>query len=302
MNSHDEFSIQKRAYCKINLTLDIKGVRADGYHEVDMIMQTIPLYDVVTIQKNSHLSRGKIILSSNAKWMPADSKNSAYKAANMLLKDYDKIDTAIEIFIDKRIPGCGGLGGSSADAAAVLLGMNELFELGLTINELCNYAGKIGADVPFLLKEGAAIATGIGTKLEYIEPLTDCILLLVNSGVEISTPESYKLYDNLLMQGKIPKEAHQSSGEAVKAMRLGIDELSEKMKNVLEYPAFFMNPSLKLIKNELKGFGANAAMMSGSGGTMFGIFSKDNIISAVKAQQEFAKRGWFSYLCNLEKF
>lgn len=292
--------IEKKAYCKINLTLDIKGVREDKYHLVDMIMQTVPLYDVVTLQKAEFGNRS-IKLESNAKWLPTDNKNTAYKAAQMLMNDFEKIDSEINIFIDKRVPACGGLGGSSADAAAVLLGINDLFELGLSVEELYPYAAKIGADVPFLLKKGAAIATGIGTELEYIEPLTDCILLLVNSGVEISTPESYKLYDELLVKNMIPDSAHQDSEKAAGAMKKGIEILSGYMKNVLEYPAFYMNPSLEKIKNELKGFGAQGAMMSGSGGTMFGIFTKDNIKSAVVAQQEFGKRGWFSFLCNLEK-
>lgn len=294
-------AVQRKAYCKINLTLDIKGIREDKYHEVDMIMQTIPLYDVVTIQKNPNLSQGEIKLTSNANWVPTNIKNTAFKAAQMLMNDFSKIDTALEIFIDKRVPGCGGLGGSSADAAAVLLGVNELFELGLDVEELYPYASKIGADVPFLLKSGAAIASGTGTKLKYIEPLSDCVLLLVNSGVEISTPESYKLYDELMAQGKIPEEAHQSSSEATVFMEQGIEAFADKMKNVLEFPAFYINPSLEIIKKEIKDMGATASMMSGSGGTMFGIFSKKNILDAVRAQQEFGKRGWFSFICNLEK-
>ena len=293
MTAIDKNSVQIKAYCKINLTLDIKGIREDKYHEVDMIMQTIPLYDVVTIQKNHNFSQEKIKMTSNAQWVPTDIKNTAYKAAQMLMNDFKKIDTGIDIFIDKRVPGCGGLGGSSADAAAVLLGINDLFELGLSIEELYPYASKIGADVPFLLKSGAAIAGGTGTDLKYIEPLTDCILLLVNSGIEISTPESYKLYD--------PENAHQSSIEAVALMEQGIEALADKMKNVLEFPAFYTNPSLEIIKKEIKDMGATASMMSGSGGTMFGIFSKKNILDAVRAQQEFGKRGWFSFICNLEK-
>lgn len=301
MTAIDKNSVQIKAYCKINLTLDIKGIREDKYHEVDMIMQTIPLYDVVTIQKNPNFSQEKIKMTSNAQWVPTDIKNTAYKAAQMLMNDFEKIDTGIDIFIDKRVPGCGGLGGSSADAAAVLLGINDLFELGLSIEELYPYASKIGADVPFLLKSGAAIAGGTGTDLKYIEPLTDCILLLVNSGIEISTPESYKLYDVLMEQGKIPENAHQSSAEAAALMEQGIEALADKMKNVLEFPAFYTNPSLEIIKKEIKDMGATASMMSGSGGTMFGIFSKKNILDAVRAQQEFGKRGWFSFICNLEK-
>lgn len=292
-------SVTVKAYCKINLSLDIKGLRSDGKHEVDMCMQSVPLFDIVEIKKVPSKTKN-IILKSSAAWVPTDSKNTAYKAAELLARDFAEIDCGTEIFIDKRVPGCGGLGGSSADAAGVLLGMNELYELGLSLEVLQQYGAQIGADVPFLLKYGAAIATGTGTDLKYIEPLREGYLLLVNSGSEVSTAEAYKLYDKLEASGKVPYEAHQSAEDMAKAMSEGLRAIVGKTKNVLEYPAFELVPGIKKIKDELAELGAEVSMMSGSGATVFGIFESDN--KSLAARKFFEKRGWFTFLCDLSLF
>ena len=292
-------SVTVKAYCKINLSLDIKGLRSDGKHEVDMCMQSVPLFDIVEIKKVPSKTKN-IILKSSEAWVPTDSKNTAYKAAELLARDFAEIDCGTEIFIDKRVPGCGGLGGSSADAAGVLLGMNELYELGLSLEVLQQYGAQIGADVPFLLKYGAAIATGTGTDLKYIEPLRDGYLLLVNSGSEVSTAEAYKLYDKLEASGKVPYEAHQSAEDMAKAMSEGLHAIVGKTKNVLEYPAFELVPGIKKIKDELAELGAEVSMMSGSGATVFGIFESEN--KSLVARKFFEKRGWFTFLCDLSLF
>ncbi|MBR3934176.1 MAG: 4-(cytidine 5'-diphospho)-2-C-methyl-D-erythritol kinase [Clostridia bacterium] len=292
-------SVTVKAYCKINLSLDIKGLRPDGKHEVDMCMQSVPLFDIVEIKKIPSKEK-KIVLKASESWIPTDCKNTAYKAAELLVKDFAQIDCGTEIFIDKRVPWCGGLGGSSADAAGVLLGMNELYALGLSLGELQQYGAQIGADVPFLLKYGAAIATGTGTDLKYIEPLKEGFLLLVNSGLEVSTAEAYKLYDKFEASGKVPHEAHQSAEEMAKAMSEGLLSIVGKTKNVLEYPAFEIVPGIKKIKDELIEAGAIVSMMSGSGATVFGIFASEQ--KAILAKNLFEKRGWFTFLCDLCQF
>lgn len=292
-------SVTVKAYCKINLSLDIKGVRSDGKHEVDMVMQSLPLYDILEIRK-IEASNNEIILRTNAEWVPTDNRNTAYKAAELLRRDFSQIDCGTEIFIDKRVPGCGGLGGSSSDAAGVLIGMNELYGLELSLEELQKYGAQIGADVPFLLKYGAAIATGTGTELKYIEPLREGVLLLVNSGAEVSTKEAYKLYDILEESGRIPYEAHTNAEETAEAMVKGLDALAGKMKNVLEFPAFCMVPEISNIKNEIAEAGATVAMMSGSGATVFGIFKNDQKDKALKAREMFNERGWFTFICDFE--
>lgn len=293
-------SITVKAYCKINISLDIKGLREDGKHEVDMILQTIPLYDLITIKKRKE-ANGGIHIESNASWVPKDNKNTAFKAAELLLKDFLNNEESVDIYIDKKVPPCGGLGGSSSDAAGVLLGMNELFELGLNLQELQNYGAQIGADVPFLLKYGAAIATGTGTDLQYIQPLKEGILLLVNSGAEVSTALAYRLYDTIEQDGGIPKEAHVDAAEVAKAMACGLAATVPKMKNVLEYPAFSMRPELELIKGELLKAGAAATMMSGSGGSVFGIFYPKDADKAYEMSKELEGRGWFTFVCDFDK-
>ena len=292
-------SVTVKAYCKINLSLDIKGVRSDGKHEVDMVMQSLPLYDILEIRK-IEASNNEIMLRTNAEWVPTDNRNTAYKAAELLRRDFSQIDCGTEIFIDKRVPGCGGLGGSSSDAAGVLIGMNELYGLELSLEELQKYGAQIGAEVPFLLKYGAAIATGTGTELKYIEPLREGVLLLVNSGAEVSTKEAYKLYDILEESGRIPYEAHTNAEETAEAMVKGLDALAGKMKNVLEFPAFCMVPEISNIKNEIAAAGATVAMMSGSGATVFGIFKNDQKDKALKAREKFNERGWFTFICDFE--
>ena len=292
-------NVTVKAYCKINISLAIKGLREDGKHEVDMIMQSLPLHDVIEMKKIPSQSK-EIVLKSNAEWVPTDSKNTAYKAAQLLAENFSQVDCGTEIFIDKKVPGCGGLGGSSADAAGVLLGMNDLFDLGLPIEELQEYGAQIGADVPFLIRYGAAIATGTGTTLKYVEPLKEGILLLVNSGAEVSTAEAYKTYDELEKNGEIPSEAHQAAKDTANAMKNGLDALVGKTKNVLEYPAFYLQPGIENIKKEISELGAAVSMMSGSGATVFGIFRKKDEEKVVKAQKVFEKRGWFTYICDFE--
>ena len=293
-------SVEIKAYCKINLALDIKGRRSDGYHEVEMILQTIPLYDTVILHRTPASEwRKPVTITSNATWLPQDEKNTAYRAAYLLARDFPKIDTGTEIFINKKVPRCGGLGGSSTDAAAVLNGMNQLYDLGLTAGDLLPYAAQIGADVPFLLTPGAAIATGIGTELHYIEPLCDGILLLVNPNIDICTPEAYRVYDFLEAKGEIPQEAHPDVAGIVRAMAKRWEQLSSKMKNVLEYPAFYLHPELLKLKESIRESGAAAVLMSGSGATFFGIFRREDTARAGRAEEYFREKGYFTFMSEM---
>lgn len=290
-------SVEIKAYCKINLALDIKGLRSDGYHEVEMILQTIPLCDTVILRRTAASEwRKPVTITSNATWLPQDEKNTAYRAAYLLARDFPEIDTGTEIYINKKVPRCGGLGGSSTDAAAVLNGMNQLYNLGLSVADLLPYAAQIGADVPFLLTPGAAIATGIGTELHDIEPLRDGILLLVNPNIDICTPEAYRVYDFLEAKGEIPQKAHPDIGGVAYAMTKCREQLSCKMKNVLEYPAFYLHPELLEVKELIRESGASAVLMSGSGATFFGIFRGEDADAAARAEECFREKGYFTYM------
>ena len=291
-----------KAYCKINLALDIRGKRPDGYHDVAMILQTIPLYDLVQIRRIPYSAgEQEVRLRSNACWLPAQENNTAFQAAQFLLKDYGRRGTGaitddLEIYIDKRIPRCGGLGGSSADAAAVLNGLNALYNLKIPLEKLCAYAAKVGSDVPFLLKTGAAVATGTGTTLRYIEPFKAGSLLLVNPHIEISTPEAYRTYDALFDRGNVPQDAHPEIALLEEAMASGLDAMAGNMKNVLEYPAFYLHPQLAEMKKELIRAGAAAALMSGSGSTLYGIFRQGEYSLAARASASFRQKGYFTFL------
>lgn len=289
--------VEIRAYCKINLALDILRLREDGYHEVEMVLQTIPLWDTVTLRRTAGSEwRKPVTITSNAQWLPQDEKNTAYRAAYLLARDFSRVDTGTEIHIEKKVPRCGGLGGSSADAAAVLKGMNQLYDLGLSDETLLQYAAQIGSDVPFLLRSGAAVATGTGTELRYIEPFRDGILLLVNPNIDICTPEAYRVYDFLEARGEIPSGAHPDILETVRSMQQSIEKLSEKMKNVLEYPAFYLHPELAELKASLLKHGASAALMSGSGATFFGFFRKGEAQAALQAADFFQGKGYFTFV------
>ncbi len=298
MNGMNADRLTIDAYCKINISLDIKGIRDDGYHDVEMILQTIPLCDHITLRKgakrkNASYASKAATLRSNAEWLPCDGRNTALKAAVLLAEDFGRIDTETEIYIDKKIPRCGGLGGSSADAAAVLIGMNRLYDLKLTYEDLCRYAARIGSDVPFLLKYGAAVATGTGTELKYIEPFTGGILLLVNPNIQVSTPEAYKKYDLL----DVPESERPDTGKVIRAMKGSAKELGAVIKNVLEYTAFSIYPCLAELKKELALTDPDALMMSGSGATFYAVYSKEHIKRAVGTARHYAGRGYFTYIC-----
>ncbi|MFR1519366.1 MAG: 4-(cytidine 5'-diphospho)-2-C-methyl-D-erythritol kinase [Clostridia bacterium] len=289
--------VEIEAYCKINIALDIIGLRKDGYHEVKMILQTIPLHDTVTLRRApASQGRKSVAITSNADWLPQDDKNTAYRAAYLLARDFPEVDAGTEIYIDKKIPRCGGLGGSSTDAAAVLNGMNQLYGLGLSWEKLQSYAARIGADVPFLLRPGAAVATGTGTELRAIEPFREGILLLVNPNIDICTPDAYRIYDYLEEKGEISPESHPDVTDVEQAMKGPLEGLAGKMKNVLEYPAFHLYPALAELKTSLLRAGASAALMSGSGATFFGIFRKEDAERAEEAAQHFRNRGYFTFI------
>lgn len=289
-------SVTIDAYCKINISLDIKGVRSDGYHEVEMILQTIPLCDHLTLKRGpGGIRSGEVVLRSNEAWVPTDDRNTAVKAAKLLANDFKEIDSVTEIYIDKKIPRCGGLGGSSADAAAVLIGMNRLYDLKLPTKKLCEYAAMVGSDVPFLLKYGAAVATGTGTELRYVEPFSGGVLLLVNPNIDVRTPEAYKTYDTL----DVPEDAHPDTEAIVRAMRGSSKDLGGVIKNVLEYPAFHFFPELAGLKKELESTNADAVMMSGSGATFYAIYGKEHINRAANTARHYAGKGYFTYICQI---
>ncbi|WP_425059657.1 4-diphosphocytidyl-2-C-methyl-D-erythritol kinase [Sporomusa carbonis] len=249
------------AYAKINLALDVLYKRPDGYHEVAMIMQAISLSDTVTLTRQPE----DIELSVNIRGLAADASNLAYRAA-ALLRDYAKTAQGVHIKLDKRIPLAAGLAGGSADAAAVLKGLNLLWELNLDMEELSKLAAKLGSDVPFCLYGGTMLATGRGEKVAPLSPLPSCYVILAKPAVEVPTAWVYGQFkaDKALARPDI----------AVIRQYLELGDLAgvaKRMVNVLESVTIPAYPEIARIKEFMLEYGAMAALMSGSGPTVFGL-------------------------------
>lgn len=251
------------SYAKINLSLDIVGLRKDGYHFLEMVMQTIDLHDKVYLS----VKEEGIEINSNNHNIPLDSRNLAYKAAK-LFKETFCIKDGVEIYIEKNIPIEAGLAGGSSNAAAVLRGLRDTFLPNLSNEELAKIGVKIGADVPYCIYGGTAFCEGIGEKIIKLNSFKDYYLVLVKPHFGISTKEVYKNID------KIDIVNHPNTKEVIKAVNEdNLKLLCKNMGNVLQMVTLEKMKELKNIQKQLFKFGALGAQMTGSGPTMFGFFS-----------------------------
>lgn len=258
--------INLKALAKINLSLDVVRRREDGYHEVRMIMQTINLYDKLEIKKSDEPG---IHITTNSSFLPTNENNLVYKAADLLKKEFN-IQEGISIYLYKYIPVAAGMAGGSSDAAAVLYGVNKLFNLKLSKKELQQRGVKIGADVPYCLMRGTALAEGIGEKLTKLPPAPNCYVVIAKPGISVSTKYVYEnLHANQL-------KYHPDVDGMIAQMEEGnLRGMAEKMGNVLETVTIKEYPVIEDIKNIMKENGAINAMMSGSGPTVFGLFESE---------------------------
>lgn len=262
-------SVSLKALAKINLGLDVVGEREDGYHEVRMIMQSIHLYDRVEIRR----TRSRAIrVDTNLYYLPVDEDNLVYRAAK-LLKDEYKIRDGVHITLQKFIPVAAGLAGGSSDAAAVLVGMNRIFRLGLNQKQLMELGLKLGADVPFCIMRGTALAEGIGEKLTPLPPMPKCPVLIAKPAVSVSTKW---VYENLQLNEMTKHPDIDAIAESIKKKNLKL--VAENMGNILETVTIPKNPVIEEIRRNMKANGALNAMMSGSGPTVFGIFQNEKEI------------------------
>ena len=255
--------VKLRAYGKINLALDVTGKREDGYHEVRMIMQTVNLYDQIIMKK---INDPGIHLKTNLYYLPINEKNIVYKAVK-LIKDEFNIEQGLDIAIDKRIPVAAGMAGGSSDAAAALVGMNKLFSLGLSKKELMKRSLKLGADVPYCIMRGTALAEGIGEILTPLPPVSQCYVLIAKPGISVSTKF---VYGNLNISEL--KEHPDIDGMVHDINNDNLYGIGNKLSNVLETVTIKKYPMIHKIKNEMVKYGAIGAIMSGSGPTVFGLF------------------------------
>lgn len=272
-----------RAFAKINLGLDILRKREDGYHEVRMIMQTIQMYDVLEMKK---VKKPGISLSVNYPYIPSDERNLVYKAAKLLMDEF-QVKEGVDICLEKFIPVAAGMAGGSSDAAAAMVGINHLFKLGLSEKDLMDRAVNIGADVPYCIMRGTALAEGIGEKLTRIAQVPDCYVLIGKPGIGVSTKTAYES----LQLDKI--QSHPDIDGMIRDIENGnLLAMTDKMGNVFESGIIGKYPVIGEIKDLMEANGALKAMMSGSGPTVFGIFDdreKMEAAAAVLRQSNLAK-------------
>lgn len=272
-----------RAFAKINLGLDILRKREDGYHEVRMIMQTIQMYDVLEMKK---VKKSGISLSVNYPYIPSDERNLVYKAAKLLMDEF-QVKEGVDIRLEKFIPVAAGMAGGSSDAAAAMVGINHLFKLGLSEKDLMDRAVNIGADVPYCIMRGTALAEGIGEKLTRIAQVPDCYVLIGKPGIGVSTKTAYES----LQLDKI--QSHPDIDGMIRDIENGnLLAMTDKMGSVFESGIIGKYPVIGEIKDLMEANGALKAMMSGSGPTVFGIFDdreKMEAAAAVLRQSNLAK-------------
>ena len=260
--------IELKALGKINLGLDVLGRRENGYHDVRMVMQTVYLYDQITIKKRKNPGIG---IETNLYYLPTNENNLAYRAAKLLKDEFD-IKEGVSIGLEKHIPVAAGMAGGSSNAAAVLFGMNRMFGLGLTMEELMERGVTLGADVPYCIMRGTVLAEGIGEILTPLAPMPRCFVLLEKPPVAVSTKLVYERLDSREI------EAHPDIDGIIEGLKEEkLSKITSSMGNVLERVTMEEYPVIEEIKNTMKEGGALNAMMSGSGPTVFGIFDDRNL-------------------------
>ena len=251
-----------KSYAKINLFLDIKRKREDGYHEIETIFQTVNLYDSIYLKDYPE----KILLSSDYPWLPLDERNLAYKAAK-LLRHYAGIKKGVQIEIKKRIPVGGGLGGGSSNAATVLLGLNKMWNLNLSLKELFGLGEKIGSDVPFFLQGGRCLARGRGEKLTVLSNKPFFWVLLVCPDFAISTKEIYQK-----LNFRLTKKRNNNKISIILDYLGNTYKTADNLFNKLEEKVFMLYPQMRKIKEDLlKEENILGCLVSGTGSSLFGI-------------------------------
>ena len=260
-------SVVIKAMAKVNLGLDVLRRRENGYHDVKMVMQTVNLYDTLTLSK---IEEG-IVITTNTGELPLNEDNLIYKAAKLLFEHVGQ-NAGVAIHLDKQIPIAAGMAGGSTDAASTLLGLNLLYEFGLNKEELAEIGVKIGADVPYCIYGGTCLSEGIGEVLTKLPDAPDCYVVIAKPGIGVSTKY---VYENLHIETVSEHPDIDGMIEAIKAGSL--DGVAAKMENVLEIVTIKRYPEIETMKKCLLDNGAENALMSGSGPTVFGIFKEENI-------------------------
>lgn len=289
--------LELKAYGKINLGLDVVRRREDGNHEVRMIMQTVRVYDAIELNRTEEEG---IRLSTNLYYLPDNENNLGYRAAKLLMDEFG-IRDGVEIKMKKFIPVAAGMAGGSSDAAAVLFGVNKMFGLGLSKQELMERGVRLGADVPYCIMRGTALSEGIGEILTPLPPMPQCRVLIAKPAVSVSTKHVYESL-NLPSLGA---EAHPD----IDAMRAAIEKkdlsgVVSQLGNVLETVTIPENPVIQTLKDKMMEMGADGSLMSGSGPTVFGLFTNQTAAQAAYEElrygssQDLAKQVYLTSFYN----
>ncbi len=258
---------QMKAYAKINLALDVIGKLENGYHEVKMIMQTIGIYDEIRFSKCEE----GIHLTIEGGKVPADENNLVYKAARIMMDEYH-IPSGIQIDLKKTIPVAAGMAGGSSDAAATFKGINRLFDLDASLEDLMRLGVRVGADVPYCILGGTALAEGIGEKLTSLNPAPECFVMVAKPDIDVSTKDVYRQLDAVRI------ESHPDVDGMVEAIwEESLQGMLDRMGNVLENVTVRQYPVINRLKERMKELGALNSLMSGSGPTVFGIFVNERV-------------------------
>lgn len=276
----DSNSIRLKARAKINLGLDVLGKRQDGYHEVRMVMQTVGIYDRLIMTR---IPEDEIRIRSNLAFLPLNENNLIYKAAKLMKEEYS-YEGGVEIDLNKFIPVAAGMAGGSTDAASTLFGINKLWELGMSQRKMMELGLRLGADVPYCVMRGTALAEGIGEKLTRLKPMPHCWLLVAKPPVNVSTK---LVYENLDMSQVVEHPDIDGIIRAIEAQ--DVHGIAAKLGNVLEQVTIPLYPVIDTIKKDMLEHGALNSMMSGSGPTVFGIFPDEE--TALKCQAYLKAKG-----------
>lgn len=260
--------IRLKARAKINITLDIVARRDNGYHDVEMIMQTIDLYDRIILSKRQD---SKIMIKTNLPYLPTDEKNLVYKIIQYFMDTY-RISTGISVDLYKMIPVAAGLAGGSSDAAQTIIGLNKIYNLNLSTQEMLTIGSKFGSDIPYCILQGTALAKGLGDELELIHPFPKMYVVILKPRFSMSTATVYQNFDINEVTGITNTEA------MVKA----IEEedtayIYNHLYNVLETVTTKLHPTLVDMKERLLDLGAQGSLMSGSGPTVYGLFEDEKV-------------------------
>ncbi|MCI8387431.1 MAG: 4-(cytidine 5'-diphospho)-2-C-methyl-D-erythritol kinase [Clostridiales bacterium] len=293
-------TITLNAPAKINLWLDIKSRRPDGYHNIESVMQTVSLFDELTLERHDTESENKagtrnrrrITISCSVDELACDESNLCYRAAQEFFSLISRKSYNVSIHIEKHIPIAAGLAGGSTDAATTLIGLNSLYDSGLTVEQLCELGSRIGADVPFCIKRGISVTRGIGEIFSPCARMSDCYILIACEGERVSTPWAYKRLDEMYDFAERNADVSEftqllSQGELTKTAR-GIS-------NIFESAVLPVREKARLLKNTMLECGALNALMSGSGPSVFGIF--EDIATAEATKQRLNDSGIAAYIC-----